>query len=94
MVQDVQIHFQKLKDKLWTYPGMDAGMKMLQGFPEEISFEFFFLIGLFQTYKDNQVTDVLSDFSVFLHFSHSMQLPCLRFPDNSLVCFASSPSSQ
>lgn len=42
MVQDVQIHFQKLKDKLWTYPGMDAGMKMLQGFPEEISFEFFF----------------------------------------------------
>lgn len=42
MVKNVQIYFQKLKAKLWTYPGMDVEMEMLQGFPKDVSFEFFF----------------------------------------------------
>lgn len=42
MVKNVQIHFQKLKDKLWTYAGMDAEMEMVQGFPKGNFFEFFF----------------------------------------------------
>ena len=40
--QNVQIHFQKLKAKVWTHPDMDAEMEIVQGFPEEISFEFLF----------------------------------------------------
>lgn len=91
MIKNVQIHFQKLKAKEWTYPGMDAEMEMLRGFHKETSCESFFLIGLFHTYKYNQPSYILL---LFFPISLSLQLPCLRFPANSRVCFALSPSSQ
>lgn len=48
-------------------------------FPKEISFYFFFLVEVFQAYKDNQLTDTLLDFSVFLHLSLSVQCPAWDF---------------
>lgn len=48
---------------------------MLQGFLKRFPLIFFILLELFQAYKDNQLTDTLLDFSVFLHLSLSMQCP-------------------
>lgn len=78
---------------LWSYPGMVQRWKFYK-----VSLKTFllgpFFIRLFHTYKDSQLTDTLSDFSVFLCIFLNMQLPYLRFPDNSHVCLALGPSSQ
>lgn len=59
-------------------------------FSKEFAFYFFN-----RAISSLKITDnTLLDFSVFLHLSLSVQFPCLRFPDNSHVCFAQSPSSQ